>query len=211
MSDDETWARPIGEISGAAGHLEGRRLTGPQQGFGQLWQKTYRVTVPGHAPEDVIATWKAEYGDFWPRHSKFNAPLAGIKPGEVGSIDSMQVLSTGVMVMYADDTSFAFMTPEGHPFSGWITFSAEAVEGGSRAQVQLLIRASDPLYETAMAFGMGRGEDAMWRHVLQSLAKRHGVETKAAQDLVKVDRKRLWGNAGNWRHNAVFTRGRKVG
>ncbi|MEX1279518.1 MAG: hypothetical protein AB1Z57_08275 [Acidimicrobiia bacterium] len=209
MTDEASWAKPIGEISGAAGHLEGRRLTGPQQGFGQLWQKTYRVTIPGHTPEEVVETWKAEYGDFWPRHSKFNAPLAGIKPGEVGSIDSMQVLSTGVMVMYADTTSFAFMTPEGHPFSGWITFSAEAIEGGTQAQVQLLIRASDPLYEVAMAFGMGKGEDAMWRHVLQSLAKRHGVAVKATQDLVKVDRKRLWDNAGNWKRNAVFTRGRK--
>ena len=33
-------------------------------------------------------------------------------------------LSTGVMVLYADEESFTLMTPEGHMFAGWITFSA---------------------------------------------------------------------------------------
>ena len=35
-------------------------------------------------------------------------------------------LSTGVMVLYADEESFTFMTPQGHVFAGWITFSAYA-------------------------------------------------------------------------------------
>ena len=33
-------------------------------------------------------------------------------------------LSTGVLVLYADDESFTLMTPQGHMFAGWITFSA---------------------------------------------------------------------------------------
>ncbi|MCK7506993.1 MAG: hypothetical protein MZV70_25005 [Desulfobacterales bacterium] len=33
------------------------------------------------------------------------------------------VLATGLMVIHADDTSFSFMTAEGHILSGWITFS----------------------------------------------------------------------------------------
>ena len=33
-------------------------------------------------------------------------------------------LSTGVMVLYADEESFTLMTPQGHMFAGWITFSA---------------------------------------------------------------------------------------
>jgi hypothetical protein len=33
------------------------------------------------------------------------------------------------MVLYADDVSFTLMTPQGHIFSGWITFSSH-VEGG---------------------------------------------------------------------------------
>ena len=35
-------------------------------------------------------------------------------------------LSTGVIVLYADDESFTFMTPEGHTLSAWITFSARS-------------------------------------------------------------------------------------
>jgi hypothetical protein len=27
------------------------------------------------------------------------------------------------MVLFADDVSFTLMTPEGHMFAGWITFS----------------------------------------------------------------------------------------
>ena len=29
-------------------------------------------------------------------------------------------LSTGVMVLYADEESFTLMTPQGHMFAGWI-------------------------------------------------------------------------------------------
>jgi hypothetical protein len=205
MGDDErTWAAPIDKITGAAGHLEGRKLTGPQQGFGPLWQKSYRIEIPGREPVEVISTWKANYGEFWPSINKFNAPVAGIKPGEVGSIDSMQVLSTGVVVIYADETSFAFMTPEGHPFAGWITFSAVPTEGGSIAQVQLLIRASDPIWDVGFIFGAGRGEDWMWRHTLKALATHLGSHAKPTQEIVKVDRSRLWSNAGNWRKSAIW-------
>lgn len=207
MSDtDQKWARPIKEISGAARHLEGRRLTGPQQGFGSLWQKSYRIDIPGHGPEQVIATWKENYGAFWPRVNRFNAPVAGIKPGEVGSIHSMQILSTGVVVIYADDTSFAFMTPEGHPFAGWITFSATPAPAGSTAQVQLLIRASDPIWEIGFLFGMGKGEDWMWRATLKALAAHLGSAADPVQQIDLVDRKRLWANVGNWRRNALIPR-----
>jgi hypothetical protein len=136
--------------------------------------------------------------------------VAGIRPGEVGSISSMQVLSTGVVVIYADDTSFAFMTPEGHPFAGWITFSAVPVEEGSVAQVQLLIRANDPVWELGFLMGMGKGEDHMWRHTLRSLARHLGGEETPTQELVKVDKRRLWANASNLRHNAMFSPFRRV-
>lgn len=207
MGDDsQGWARPIKEISGAAKHLEGRKLTGPQQGFGPLWQKTYRIEIPGHGPEHVVTTWKENYGSFWPRINRFNAPVAGIKPGEVGSIESLQILSTGVVVIYADDSSFAFMTPEGHPFAGWITFSAAPTPEGSSAQVQLLIRASDPIWDLGFVCGMGRGEDWMWCTTLKALATHLGSRADPVHEAVVVDRKRLWANFGNWRRSALMPR-----
>lgn len=207
MADDErAWAPAMREIRSGEPHLDGRRLTGPQQGFGQLWQKTYQIDIPGHDPAAVVAYWRAHYGELWPRINTFNAPVAGITPGEVGSIRSMQILSTGVVVIYVDDTSFAFMTPEGHPFAGWITFSALSAAGGSVAQVQLLIRSGDPIWDVVFLFGFGRGEDWMWRHTLRSLAAGLGSDARPTQRSVKVDKKRLWANAGNWRTNAMLRR-----
>lgn len=203
--DRANWAPNIERLAPDGGlNVAGRRLNGPQQGFGPLWQKTYKVGIPGETPERVIAEWKANYGSFWPHVAKFNAPLAGIAPGEIGRIKSMQVMSTGVMVLYADATSFCFMTPEGHPFAGWITFSAFDDDGGTTAQIQLLIRPSDPVWDLSFLFGIGRGEDLMWQHTLRSLAAHFGGDGEPTTDLVKVDKKRLWKNASNIGKNAMF-------
>jgi hypothetical protein len=53
-SSQSTWAKPVDYLH-APGlpadainlNVEGRRLTGPLRGFGQLWQKTYRVRLDG--------------------------------------------------------------------------------------------------------------------------------------------------------------------
>jgi len=40
------------------------------------------------------------------------------------------LVSTGVLVIYEDEESFSFMTPEGHIFAGMITFSSYEDEQG---------------------------------------------------------------------------------
>ncbi|MGH8947756.1 MAG: hypothetical protein ACRDXF_02765, partial [Acidimicrobiia bacterium] len=125
----------VGEVAEGArrGNVEGRKPTGPLQGFGQLWQKTYEVRVPGPTPEEVIATWKANFGEFWPSYNKFYAPAGGIAPGEVAVIGGGKgpaKITTGVRVIYADDRSWSYMTPEGHPWAAIITFSAHEDEDG---------------------------------------------------------------------------------
>jgi hypothetical protein len=209
-----TWAAPVERLDGSrlpagAINLAGRRPTSPIQGFGQLWQKTFRVQLPGAAttPAQVIAAWKEHYGEFWPAGNRFSAPLTGLAPGEVGVIRSAQgpmQLSTGVLVLYADDESFTFMTPEGHPFAGWITFSASA-EGDApvAAQVQALIRASDPIYEVMFKLGFGKVEDQMWVHTLTQLAAYFGVHGQSVETSITcVDRRRQWAHAGNVWQNA---------
>src|SRR5687768_15144963 len=102
-------------------NVEGRRAVGPLQGFGKMWQKTYRVrlTDADVTPVEVIKTWKENYKDFWPEGNLFYAPLAGITPGEValisGSLPGGVKLSPVVIVLYADDESCSSMTPQGHP------------------------------------------------------------------------------------------------
>ena len=62
------------------------------------------------------------------------------------------------MVLYADDESFTFMTPEGHALSAWITFSAYRDGDVTVAQVQALERTTDPFDELTYMLGANRTE-----------------------------------------------------
>lgn len=213
---EDSWAKKVthldvGAIEGAdAGSVQGRRLTGPIQGFGKMWQKTYTVRIPGErvTPEHVISEWRANYGKFWPKGNRFYAPVSGIKPGDVGLISGKAgglTLSTGVLVLYSDDTSFSFMTPEGHPFAGLINFSAfTGPDGVTVAQVSLLIRAQDPIMDVGMLLMGHRKEDKMWQETLRNLAAHFGVQSEVDTLVVCVDKKRQWKYFGNIRHDAAF-------
>jgi hypothetical protein len=212
------WARPVdrlqvGALPSDAVNLNvtGRRLVGPVQGFGRLWQKTYRVQLAGVDPRTVIATWKAEFGAFWPSGNRFYGPLTGIAPGEVALLNLAapggQLLSTGVMVIYADGESFTFMTPEGHMFAAWITFSADGDASVSTVQIQVLLRANDPIYELLMAAGGHRKENEFWLATLRNLAARFGTAAEPTFEQQCVDRRRQWHRAGNVRHNAALRSG----
>ena len=194
-------------------NVEGRQVVGPLQGFGKMWQKTYSVRLTGAsaAPPELIKTWKENFPKFWPKGNRFYAPITGIAPGEVAVINLTapggMPLSTGVMVIYADDESFTFMTPEGHMFSGWITFSAFESEGATVAQVQVLIRANDPLWEIVMRLYGFKKEDEFWQQTLESLAGHFDVTTQAQMTVTCVDPGLQWGQAKNIWHNAAIRSG----
>jgi hypothetical protein len=218
---EDAWAAPVERLTlgtvpreAVNVNVTGKRLAGPLQGFGQLWQKTYRIRLDGASvsPAEVVSVWKREFGSFWPAGARFYAPFAEIAPGEVGLINQdvpgRQVLSTGVMVIYADDVSFTFMTPEGHVFAAWITFSAEPADDGvTVAQVQALIRASDPVFEVMLKAGGHEQENRHWSQTLTNLAARFGATGTPTFEQVCVDRKRQWRYAGNVRHNAALRSG----
>jgi hypothetical protein len=191
-------------------NVAGRRLTGPVQGFGKMWQKTYRLILPGDiTPQSAIATWKAHFPEFWPDGNRFAGALTGISPGDVALLDLAigggVKLSTGVFVLYADEESFTLMTPQGHMFAGWITFSAEPGPAGTAVQAQVLMRANDPLYELAMTFGGHRKEDVFWAQTLTALGRYLGVaDSPVTTRTVCVDSKRQWHNAGNIWHNSMI-------
>jgi hypothetical protein len=191
-------------------NVDGRQLVGPLQGFGQLWQKTYRVRLQGcrATPEAVIAAWKAHFPQLQPPQNRFFPSVAGVAPGEVVLINAAlqgMAISTGVLVLYADETSFTLMTPEGHPESGWVTFSAWTEDGCTVAQVQSLARANDPLYELGFVLGGSAAQEAIWRHVLTSLAAFHGVADQRVQfEKQCVDRRLQWGQAKNLWQNAAI-------
>jgi hypothetical protein len=92
-------------------------------------------------------------------------------------------MSTGIMVIYADQESFTFMTPEGHALSGWITFSAFRDGDSTVAQVQALERTADPFIELTYSFGANRMNDRFWVRTLENLAGLLGVEEPDVQSL----------------------------
>lgn len=196
--------------TGALNLVDGRQITGPLQGFGQMWQKTYRIILPGSsvAPVDVITAWKQHFAEFWPADARFFGPLTGIAPGEVALLN-IQVgglpLSTGVLVLYADDESFTLMTPQGHVFAGWITFSAYADDEGTTVQAQVLMRASDPIYEFGLRFmGGHKQEDKFWQHTLGQVAHYFNLEAMVQIQTICVDKKIQWSEARNIWHNSAL-------
>jgi hypothetical protein len=216
--DATNWAKKVSTLNvaevpeGAINiNVEGKRLAGPIQGFGKMWQKTYQVRLPRErvSPTDLIATWKQRFPEFWPEGNAFYGPLTGIAPGEVAllnmTLPGKMKLSTGVMVLYADEESFTLMTPQGHMFAGWITFSASERERETIAQAQVLMRASDPIFELGLVMGGHKQEDRFWNHTLERVAAHFGepdceVETR----VVCVDKKRQWSKWRNvWHSSAI--------
>jgi hypothetical protein len=195
-------------------NVEGRRVMSPIQGFGKMWQKTYKVSLKGAkaSPQEVIAAWKENFPKFWPKRNLFYGPLTGIAPGEVAvlslSMPGRLKLSTGVLVLYADDESFTLMTPEGHMFAGWITFSAHEEGGATAAQAQVLMRSNDPIYEMGLTMGGHRRENKFWEHTLKSVAAHFGVkDAEVETQLLCVDKKRQWNKARNVTKNSAIRSG----
>ena len=194
-------------------NVEGRTALSPLQGFGQMWQKTYRVALKGAnvKPTEVIKVWKENFPKFWPKGNRFYVPLTGIAPGEVALIKMVIPggipLSTGVLVLYADEESFTLMTPQGHTFAGWITFSAHEEDGCAVAQAQVLLRSYDPIYEFGFRFlGASKAEDAFWQYALSSLAAYFGVREEVQTRIKCVDPKVQWSEAKNiWNNSAIRT------
>jgi len=221
------WAQPVDHLSvpqlqsGAVNlNVEGRRVAGPVQGFGQMWQKTYTIRLTGVSisPQDLIQGWKENFASFWPKGNRFYGDSSVIAPGQVAVLNLSgpggynppggPLISTGIMVIYADDESFTFMTPQGHMFAGMITFSAYRQEQDIVAQIQALVRGSDPMYEITLRLGFGhKMEDEFWKETLRNLAAHFGSPASQPQlRAVVVDPRLQWSEAKNiWQNAAIRT------
>jgi hypothetical protein len=221
--DAAFWAQQVStlKVTGVSSqalnlNVEGRQVVGALQGFGQMWQKIYRVRLKGASvtPAEVIKVWKANFASFWPKWDHFYAPLTGIAPGEVAVINMLipgdhpvgLPLSTGVLVLYADEESFTFMTPQGHTFAGWITFSAYEEEGDTVVQAQMLMRAFDIIYEIGFRLGATKAEDAFWQHTLKALAAHIGVDEPVEVSKNCLDPRVQWAQFWNvWQNGLIRT------
>lgn len=222
----EQWAPRIEHIKVASPdpearniNVDGRHLVSPLQGFGQLTQKTFTMRLPGVklSQSEVMDIWKENFQRFQPRENKFYPPMTGIQPGEVLLIEArvpplpglpgILPVSTGVMVLYADDNSFTVMNPEGHPLSGWNTFSVQEEDGVLVARVQEQSRPSDPLYEFFFRFlGSSAQQDKIWIHVLTQLADYFGIKGEVTMIKVVLDPNVQWSEAKQiWKSAAIRT------
>lgn len=228
-AQEGAWAKPVEHLHASQVqadinlNVEGKQLAGPLHGFGQLWQKTYKVrlTAADVTPQQVIQVWKDKFGSFWPNQNRFFGSRAAMQAGDVAVLNlagpygltapgGKGLVSTGVLVIYVDDESFSFMTPEGHMFGGMITFSASSGEADEvvTAQIQALIRANDLLYELGARVGLVHNmEDQHWHAVLTNLARYFGVQGTVSQANVIIDPRLQWSQFSNIRHNAAVHTG----
>ena len=192
-------------------NVEGRRVVGPLQGFGALWQKTYQVRLRGDGltPAEIIRVWKERFPEFQPPQNRFYPRWRASRRARWFDQRLLQGLpvGTGVMVLYADDESFTLMTPQGHPESGWVTFSAfqdDEADDTIIAQVQSMARANDPMYELAFRVIGSREQEKIWTHVLQSLAAHFACAQDVGLSKTCVDPTLQWRQASNIWHNAAM-------
>lgn len=217
--DAAYWSGPVSRLkvndipSGAVSlNVEGRKVVSPLQGFGQLWQKTYRLRLSGSqtTPTEAVQYLKSNLPALMPDNSRFFPSVAGVKPGEVVLINATLPgipgeFATGVMVMYSDDESFTLMCPEGHMEAGWNTFSAFEEQGATVVQIQSLGRANDPIYEFGFRFmGGSKEQEKIWNHVLTEAAARFGVPAEVSTHKTLVDSRLQWSEAKNLWYNAAI-------
>jgi hypothetical protein len=201
-------------------NIDGRKRSGALNGFGGLWQKTYRIRLEGtgKTAQEIMHIWKEKFADFQPAENHFYPPMTGIKPNDVLFISakvpafpgspSILPVSSGVTVLYVDANQFTVMTPEGFPVSGWNTFSVMDDEDETPvAQVQSLERSSDPIYEMFdRYFGSAAQQEKIWKTVLANLAAYLGVDEQVTFEKVCVDPKVQWGAAKNiWKNAGART------
>jgi hypothetical protein len=226
-SRQDNWAAPVSrlEVSNVPAsavnlNVSGRHVTSPLNGFGQMWQKTFRMPFYGARvpPREVIRVWREKFPSFWPEHNHFYGAQNFINPGDVAVLNlagpggmtapgGQPMISTGIYVIYADEESFSFLTPEGHMFAGMNTFSAYEENGETIVQIQSLIRTSDPLYELTFRLGLGHSmEDDFWKQTLRNLAAYFSATGEPALERVLVDSRLQWSRAKNiWQNAAIRT------
>ncbi len=217
--DSAFWADPVSKLSvsdvpvGALSlNVEGRQVVSPLQGFGQLWQKTYRVrlTEAKATPAEAVSFLKQSLPALMPDDSRFYPSVSGVQPGEVVLINATLPgvpgqIATGVMVLYSDEESFTLMCPEGHPEAGWNTFSAFEEDGTTVLQIQSLARANDPVFEFGFRFmGGSKQQERIWNHVLAQAAEHFGVTGEVITRKTLVDRRLQWSQVTNvWYNSAI--------
>jgi hypothetical protein len=191
--------------------------SGALHGFGRLWRKVHTISFGSvqASPTEVIRTWRDHFGEFWPDGNRFYAPLGRLQSGEVAVLNLEMPagtrLATGVLVLYADDEAFTLMTPQGHMFAGWITLSAYREHGETIARAEIVMRATDPIFEIGLELFGHRKENEFWEQTLRKLAGHFSAEREPSTKMTCLDKRRQWRFARNIWHNSAVRSVLRVG
>lgn len=202
----ELRAPPGGEENAA--NVKGRAPAYPDSGFGRLWSKEISVRLAHEIePEELMRVMKSRLSSLWPRTGAFYQPIRGIREGEVAGVDvgvGPATLSTGVVVAESTPTSFTLLSPEGHMFAGWNRFSVARQGAGVVVSLEIVMRASDPLYELGLSFGGHRTEERFWAEFLWNVAALYGERPPVRVRRRLLSRRRQWGRWTNIAKNAAI-------
>jgi hypothetical protein len=192
-------------------NVEGRETTGPVRGFGSLWIKTYsiRLSRMDISSVEVVRIWRDNFQSFWPPGTRiFTSGKAGISVGNSALLNIKMpgglIVAAGIHVIYVDETSFSFITLQGHILSAWITFSAYDDRGTTVVSVRAFLRASDPIMEMALRYGGAAQEDAFWHYTLKAIAARFGAEGYVEQENRCPDKHFQWAEVKNIQYNGLI-------
>jgi len=210
MLDAANWSIPSADLATlpntpVEGFPKIGRVSGPLQGFGSMWEKTYLMPLGKIKliPARIIDTLKENLPAFSPSGSRFCFRDGGISPG---AIVSMETLAGGMysaaLVLHSDASSFTLITLKGHPKSGWVTFTAYRDGGNTVVQIQELSRSSDPMSALALGISGANRQEYLWRHILEMLAAHLKVESDIYLQRTCWDPRRRWAGLKNIWYNA---------
>lgn len=208
MDHPESALPPAPGNADTAANVEGMTPAPPSTGFGRLWLKTLRMSLETEVtPESLMERWRERLPVLWPNGGEIYRSWRGIETGEMAGIDldiGPVTMSTGVVIDDVSATSFTLQSPTGHLFAGRISFSTRIQDGKSLAEIEILMRANDPIYEIGLLMGGHRREERFWAEMLWNLAALYGERPSVFLSRQCLDRSRKWRHVTNIRHNAAI-------
>jgi NADH dehydrogenase len=186
---------------------------GPSAGIGALHRKRYWADIQGVAiaPEELIAIFRREYREIFPIETGVEGEA--MAELEEGDSLSMKLPLRGHIRIRVEDVApreVTFVTVEGHPLAGAVTFRAENAPRGVRFLVEVHSRASNWLDFLAMKAGGNLAQSANWVNVVERVVERSGG---AAPDGVHREKEKLEGGdaerAEEWVDRMITRRRRR--
>lgn len=163
----------------------------PTEGIGALERKRYWADIRGTAttPEELIAIFRREYQDVIP----IEVGVEGDAKGELreGERISMKLPLRGHIRIRVEDVApreVTFVTVEGHPLAGAVSFRAEPAPRGVRFLVEVNARAASWIDYLTLKAGGNLGQRMNWETVVERMVERSGGE---APDGVQHEKRKL--------------------